>query len=84
MGGARGLRGATTEPAGTGPAVPAMAPTPTTAAGKGLFAQVGQKSWNELYARLGICNENIQKRGLKKIRNVEETFLTGYAYNEVL
>jgi hypothetical protein len=55
---------------------------PTAGAALELYNQVGAKEYTELHSRLVICNNNIKTRGLKKIRGVDGTFLTGYPYNE--
>src|SRR5450432_1837806 len=66
----------------TMPAVPQVIIPPATTGGKALFAQIGEKGWAELQRRLVVVNNDIRDRGLKKIRGVEGTFLTGYPYNE--
>jgi putative isomerase len=60
----------------------AVAAAPATAAAKALFADVGADAWAELHRRLGTLNDDIVSSGLRHIRGVEGTFLTGYPYNE--
>jgi hypothetical protein len=66
----------------TAPAVIEPIAAPTSPAALAVYRAVGQAQWNELHARLLTVNADIKARGLKKIRGVEGTFLTGYPYNE--
>ena len=57
-------------------------PPPSTAASKALFGRIGPANWAMLHQRLMTVNSDVRKNGLKKIRNVDGVFLTGYPYNE--
>lgn len=58
------------------------APPPTTDAARALYKDIGQANWNVLHARLATTNSDLQMRGLKHIKGIDGTFLTGYPYNE--
>lgn len=73
--------GQTTFPA-TFPATNEIILPPSTAAGRALFAAIGEGNWGKLHRRLKTVNADIRSRGLRKIRSVDGTFLTGYPYNE--
>ena len=56
-----------------------------SAAVRAVIAQVGEKPFAELLARLGTTNSDIHLKGLKTIRgkpNAGGKFLTGYPYTE--
>jgi len=55
---------------------------PSTPAANLLYAQIGDKSWTDLYSRLWTVNADIRTNGLRHIPGVKETLLTGYPYNE--
>jgi putative isomerase len=58
------------------------APLPKTAAAKALYADVGAAGWAELYRRLNTTNADLVESGMRHIRGVNATLLTGYPYNE--
>jgi putative isomerase len=58
------------------------APLPKTAAAKALYADVGPVEWAELYRRLHTTNADLVESGMRHIRGVNGTLLTGYPYNE--
>ncbi len=59
----------------------AVAP-PSTEGAKALYAEIGAEAWTTLHRRLATVNSDIKERGLRKIRGLDATFLTGYPYNE--
>jgi putative isomerase len=60
----------------------APVPAPTTPAAKLLFLQIGRTQYAELNRRARIVNDDVVAHGLRHIRNVDATLLTGYPYNE--
>jgi putative isomerase len=58
------------------------APMPKTAAAKALYADVGPAAWAELYRKLRTANSDLADSGMRHIRGVNATLLTGYPYNE--
>jgi putative isomerase len=57
-------------------------PQPSTPAAKALYADIGPGAWAELHRRLRTTNDDIVSQGLRHIRGVSSTLLTGYPYNE--
>ncbi len=57
-------------------------PRPSSEAGKMLYAEIGDDACNVLHQRLAIVNADIKSHGLRKIKGLDATFLTGYPYNE--
>jgi putative isomerase len=68
--------------AAAAPAMGAMAPAPATPATKLLYADVGEKCWQDLHMRLVGTNSDLKNYGLRTIPGVKQTLLTGYPYNE--
>ena len=56
--------------------------SPATPAAKALFADIGPAAWAELNRRLRTVNDDVVTLGLRHLRGVEGTLLTGYPYNE--
>ncbi|HEY4381367.1 MAG TPA: trehalase family glycosidase [Acidobacteriaceae bacterium] len=57
-------------------------PDPATPAAKALYADIGAASWAELHRRLRTLNGDLVASGMRHIRGVQGTLLTGYPYNE--
>jgi putative isomerase len=57
-------------------------PLPKTAAAKALYEDIGATEWAELYRRLHTTNTDLVESGMRHIRGVQGTLLTGYPYNE--
>jgi putative isomerase len=55
---------------------------PSTAAAKALYADIGPAAWGELNRRLRTVNDDLVQHGMRHIRGVNGTLLTGYPYNE--
>jgi putative isomerase len=55
---------------------------PKTAAAKALYADIGAAEWAELQRRLRTVNKDLVEFGMRHIRGVKGTLLTGYPYNE--
>lgn len=55
---------------------------PVTTAAKALHEDIGAAAWVELHRRLATLNEDLVSQGLRHIRGVQGTLLTGYPYNE--